>query len=195
MRPRVTRDPNRCTGKLPQDNRWGRQYQGRSSTEGNAGTRFLKRGEIDWYIQKEEALKMGRITKERHDDGKARELHSPKSGSVGLTYKNHKTHIEKKSWKWCIIGRTIKTVTATTTNCAGPHSVLSHSLPLWTSLAKFTPPRPSYITQTHRTFLVALLRKWSGLLPVLQSLHSWAPRERGKEWVFPKTHLESTLLP
>lgn len=50
--------------------------------------------------KKEEALKMGRITKERHEDGKARELRSPKSGSVGLTNKKHKTRREKKSWKW-----------------------------------------------------------------------------------------------
>ena len=39
---------------------------------------------------------MGRITKERHEDGKARELRSPKSGSVRLTYKNHKTRREEK---------------------------------------------------------------------------------------------------
>lgn len=49
--------------------------------------------------KKEEGLKMGRITKERHEDGKARELRSPKSGSVGLTNKKHKTCREKKSWK------------------------------------------------------------------------------------------------
>lgn len=36
----------------------------------------------DWYIQKEEALNVGRVTEERHEDGEARELCSPKCGPV-----------------------------------------------------------------------------------------------------------------